>query len=61
MRVYFASWLYDITLGRSLTLKGGTNRLLSFYFLNEMGVTKEQLEKYCRTGRLDIRKKRNTK
>ena len=56
MRVYLAAWLFDITLGQSLTAKGAKRRLLSFYFVREQGVLSSQLRRYVRTGRLDTRK-----
>lgn len=56
MKIYFATWLFDRTLGKSLTKKKARNRLLSYYFLVEQGISEEDLSKYIRTGRLDARK-----
>jgi hypothetical protein len=56
MEIHFAAWLFDRTLGDSLTNKGARHRLLSYYFLDDGGVTKDQLKEYVKTGRLDSRK-----
>lgn len=58
MKVYFASWLFDKTLGESLTKKSITSRLLSYHFLKEQGITVEQLKGYCQTGKHDTRKRK---
>jgi len=50
MKIYFATWLYDKTLGRSLKKYKAGNQLISFYFLREQGVTDNQLIRYCKTG-----------
>ena len=56
MIIYMATWLFDRSLGKSLTKKKSRNRLVSYYFLREQQITTEQLNRYCRTGRLDTRK-----
>ena len=55
MRIYLAVWLFDVTLGRSLTSKGANRRLLSYHFIREQGVLNSQFRRYVRTGRLDTR------
>jgi len=57
MKIYFASWLFDKTLGNSLTKKKANTRLLSYHFIKEGETTKEQLQQYCKTGRLNPSKK----
>jgi hypothetical protein len=57
MRIYLATWLFDKTLGRSLTKKKASNRLLSYHFLTQQEITNEQLSKYCTSGRLNTSKK----
>lgn len=52
MKIVLATWLYDQTLGRTMTKRRGNVRLLSYFFLREQGITDKQLEKYIRTGRL---------
>lgn len=56
MEIHFATWLFDRTLGKSLTKKGASNRLLSYYFLVDGGIKKKQLNEYVNTGELDSRK-----
>jgi len=56
MKIYMATWLFDRTLGTSLTKKKGSKRLLSYHFIVEQGISTEQINQYCRTGRLDPRK-----
>lgn len=56
MKVYFATWLTDRTLGQSLTKKGGNCRLLSYYFIREQETPPKQFERYVRRGICDIRK-----
>lgn len=56
MKIYFASWLTDRSLGTSLTKKKANKRLLSFYFLFEQKIEPSQLIKYVETGRCDLRK-----
>lgn len=56
MKIYMATWLFDRSLGKSLTKKRANVRLISYYFLREQEIDKESLELYCSTGRLDTRK-----
>ncbi len=56
MKVYFATWLVDRTLGVSLTKKRANVRLLSYYFLSAQGISHPQFVFYIKTGRLDTRK-----
>jgi hypothetical protein len=53
MRIYFATWLFDKTLGESLTKKQAFSRLLSFHFIREQGLQNNHLRKYCRTGKFN--------
>ena len=62
MKVIFATWLTDRTLGDSLTKYNANDRLLSYYFIKEQlrpDVYKEQTVEYVRTGKLDPRKEEN--
>jgi hypothetical protein len=58
MKIYFATWLVDKTLGVSLTKNKARDRLLSYHFLKDQGVNSEQFSRYMRTGRLDLRKRK---
>jgi len=58
MHIFMATWLYDKSLGRTLTKKDVRKRLLSFHFLREQGVTKAILKQYCDTGRYTPNKKK---
>jgi hypothetical protein len=58
MKIYFASWLTDATLGISLTRKKANRRLLSFHFIRTQGGTKELLNRYSVTGRANVRKEK---
>jgi len=55
MKIYLATWLFDKTLGWSLTKKRGNTRLVSYHFLKEQGIDSEQLETYCKKGKLNSR------
>ena len=57
MKIVFATWLFDKTLGNCMTKKGANSRLLSYHFLTEQGISSEQLTTYCRRGRLNTAKK----
>lgn len=57
MKIYLATWLFDKTLGVSLTRKKANNRLMSYHFIKEGKTTNEQLTQYCETGRLNPAKK----
>lgn len=56
MKIYMATWLYDRSLGRTSTKLRSRRRLLSYYFLRDQGITNDQLNTYCMSGRLDTRK-----
>jgi hypothetical protein len=56
MKVYFATWLFDKTLGWSMTKKRGNRRLLSYHFLREQGIDSSQLHTYCKRGKLNKKK-----
>ena len=51
-----SAWLTDRSLGKSLTKKGASRRLLSFYFLIEQKISSALLAKYHETGKCDPRK-----
>jgi len=64
MKIYFATWLADKSLGDGLTKKKGHKRLLSYHFIKQQlgdkegeNIDIEKLRKYCRTGRLNPAKK----
>ncbi len=59
MRINFATWLFDRSLGVSLTKHGARRRLVSYHFLKEQEITREGLSKYSKRGRLDTRKNKN--
>lgn len=50
MKIYFATWLTDKSLGGSLSLYKADNRLASYHFLKEQNVTAEELIHYVDTG-----------
>lgn len=56
MKIYFAMWLTDPTLGESLTKKEAKNRLGSYYFLKDQSITSEMLRTYIKTGTCNPRK-----
>lgn len=56
MKIIFATWLTDRSLGRSLSKKKARNRLLSYHFLKEQDITDPLLRTYIQTGRCDPRK-----
>jgi len=51
MKVYFATWLYDKSLGVSMKKHGVETQLISYHFLTDQKITKNQLSRYVRTGR----------
>jgi len=57
MNIIFATWLYDRSLGKSLTKLQERDRLVSYYFLQDQGILDWHLEKYIFTGRFDPTKK----
>jgi len=56
MKIFMSAWLTDRSLGKSLTKKGASRRLLSFYFLIEQKISSALLAKYHETGKCDPRK-----
>ena len=58
MRIYFATWLFEKSHGKSCTKQKANNRLLSYFFLNQGEISKIQLENYVKRGRLNINKRR---
>jgi len=56
MEIHFATWLFDRYLGKALTKCDGKHRLLSYYFIEQGGVSSKQLKEYVKTGRVDMRK-----
>lgn len=57
MNIYFATWLGDKSLGKSLSKNKANKRLVSFHFLIEQKVSKLHLKKYVRTGMVDLKNK----
>lgn len=57
MKIYLATWLFDKTLGISMTKKKGSQRLVSYHFLREQGISKDNLLEYCKTGKYNPNKK----
>ena len=53
MKIYFATWLFDSTLGISLTKKKAPKRLVSYHFLKEQSITSAELTEYCLSGKFD--------
>ena len=49
MKIYLATWMLEISQGRSLTKKKSINRLLSYFHTKEK--TDDEFQKYIRTGR----------
>ena len=58
MKIYFATWLFDKTLGQSLTKLNARSRLLSYHFLIEGQFSSKQVREFCQTGNLDPTKKK---
>jgi hypothetical protein len=56
MKIYFATWLFDQTLGKSLTKLEASDRLLSYFFLQQQEITNQQLTRYIKTGKLKTTK-----
>ena len=52
MKIIFATWLYDKTLGPNLRKHGASKQLLSYHFLTDQGITKKQLTRYIKTGKI---------
>lgn len=63
MKIYFATWLEDKSLGKSMTELGANNRLLSYHFL-KVGVSaklpKNALRRYIKTGKEERHGKKRT-
>lgn len=57
MKIFYATWLFDVSLGRSLTKKKANSRLISYHFVKIAKTTNEQLADYCKLGRLNPKKK----
>jgi hypothetical protein len=56
MRIYLSTWLTDRSLGDSMTKKRAINRLISYFFLVDQKIMKEELKEYYKKGRCDTRK-----
>ena len=52
MKIFFATWLVDRSHGTSLSKKKASSRLLSFHFLREQKITKQEIKRYCSEGKL---------
>lgn len=48
MKIYFATWLLEVSQGRSLTKKRAKTRLISYYHTKEKEI---EFPKYIKTGR----------
>lgn len=57
MKIFYATWLFDVSLGRSLTKKKANSRLISYHFVKVAKTTDAQLEAYSKLGRLNPKKK----
>jgi len=47
VKIYLATWLFEISQGESLTKVGNTNRLLSYYHTKEK---EAEFKPYCENG-----------
>jgi len=56
MIIYLSTWMTDRSLGKSLTKKNASHRLLSYFFLFEQKINKKLLLIYHKTGKCDPRK-----
>lgn len=56
MRIYLATWLVDRSVGDTLTKKGATKRLLSYFFLKTQDIPQKGFIEYIETGKFDPRK-----
>lgn len=45
MKIYLATWMLEVSQGKSLTKIGKKNRLLSYFYLK-----KNQFKNYVKTG-----------
>lgn len=64
MKFYFAAWLAEWEMGKSLTAMDQPNRLLSFYWIKEHGATDQEVDIYVHTGICklgDLKKKSKNK
>jgi len=48
MKIYLATWLFEISQGESLTNREYKSRLLSYYHTKEK---EEEFKQYCETGK----------
>lgn len=58
MKIYFATWLTDRSLGETATKMRAFNRLVSFFFLKSQQIENNSFEEYQKTGMFDPRKKK---
>lgn len=56
MKIYFATWLTDKSLGKSLTKHKANARLVSFHFLREQKVDSNHIDEYKKTGKCTLQK-----
>lgn len=56
MKIYLSTWLFDQTLGESLTKHDFSKRLLSYHFIKQAKVSNSQVDEYCTTGKLKVKK-----
>lgn len=58
MKIYLATWLFDKSLGESLTKKRARQRLLSYFFITADRTTKEELVQYIEQGFVNSKRKK---
>ena len=58
MKMFYAMWFSDRSLGKSLTRIRQKRRLVSFFFIKYQDITNDQLKQYVEFGQLDPRKKK---
>ena len=56
MKIYLATWLSDRSLGKSLTKRRASRRLLSFFFIRYQEISDELFNQYVDVGQCDPRK-----
>lgn len=56
MKIFFATWLTDESLGVSLTKNQAMPRLISYHFISQQKITHEQLQEYANTGMVKVTK-----
>jgi len=54
MKIYLATWLFEESQGNCLTKLNSSNRLLSYFFIKQQGISLTQFQTYVRTGMLRL-------